>query len=324
MFLLKLESTAIMKLPMIVNLDLPPEKRWSFLSKYQAEMDEMVGYYLDDLGDISFFEEAIELYKLQHISPSYQKEIQSIAAFSKYSENQILLTNLYYDALKFVFGCTAFGVQTSNKMIHARNLDWWTKNDALDKFTQVFHFQKGGKTIYTSVAWYGFIGVLSGMRHDAYSVTLNAVLSQESPNFAQPITFLIRDVLEEESNYLQAVQRLGQTPIASDCLLMVVGKNKGEMRVIERTPTKYAIRLPEKQIIVVTNDYKQLEGEKETGDILQTTSCGRFNRASHLLQKGLPQNEAEAFDILEDSKVKMNITMQQMVFDLKGNRVVLK
>ncbi len=283
----------------------------------------MIGYYLEDLGDISFFEEAIEDYKQDFVTVSYQKEIRSIANFSEYSENQILLTNLYYDALKFVFVCTSFAVQNGNKMIHARNLDWWTQNDALHKYTKIFHFTKNGKTIFTSIGWCGFIGVLSGMRHDGYSITLNAVLSEESPNFAEPVTFLLRDVLEQESNYHRAVQRLSTTPIASDCLLMVVGKNKGEMSVIERTPTQFEIRHSKDNYIIVTNDYKQMKGEKQTGDVLQTTSCGRYNQAEVLLQKSLPQNEVEAFKILNHDKVRMNITVQQMVFDLVESRVMV-
>ncbi|MEZ4884798.1 MAG: C45 family peptidase [Chitinophagales bacterium] len=312
-----------MKEEITINLDLPPEKRWLFLEKYKVEIDEMIGYYLDDLSDISFFEDLIEEYKQGFVPISYQKEIRSIAQFSQYSENQILLTNLYYDALKFVFGCTSFAVQNDDRMIHARNLDWWTKNDVLNKHTKVFHFSKNGKTVFTSISWCGFIGVLSGMRHDGYSVTLNAVLSEESPNFAQPVTFLLRDVLENEPNYQRAVQQLCTTPIASDCLLMIVGKNKGEMNVIERTPTQFEIRQAKDNYLIVTNDYKQMKGEKQTGDILQTSSCGRYNQAEALLQKSLPQNEIEAFKVLNDKKVKMNITVQQMVFDLTDNKIIL-
>ena len=94
-----------------INLDLPPAERWNFLQSYPREADALIGYYLNDLGDVSFFRDAIEYYKSAFVKKEYLEEIRTIATFSQYTENDILITNLYYDALKFVFGCTAFAVQ---------------------------------------------------------------------------------------------------------------------------------------------------------------------------------------------------------------------
>ena len=309
---------------LIINLDAPPSERWSVLRKYKKEVNDLIGFYLADLGDADFFEGVIDWYKEQFIAPSYQEEARSIAAMSTFSENQILMANLYYDALKLVFGCTSFAVETEGSIFHARNLDWWSERNALKNYSSIFHFQKGQKTIYSTVGWPGFIGALSGMRHHAYSITLNAVMSEESPHFALPITFLIRDVLEQQTSFEQALKVLSETPIANDCLLMLVGRKKGEMAVIERTPTQNAIRKSDTSYLIVTNDYKKLNGKTIAGDLLQTTSCGRYDRVEAILNERKPTKESDYFAILSDKAVKMEITMQQMLFNLTENRIMVK
>ena len=307
-----------------INLDLPPAERWLVLEPYKAAINELIGYYLEDLGDVSFFAEAIEFYKAQYVSPTFLEEIRTVASFSRFTENQILITNLYYDALKFVFGCTAFCHQGSLMRIHARNLDWWTENDALSRLSMLFQFTKGGKVLYSAVSWPGFVGILSGMRHDAYSITLNAVSSEEAPNMALPITFLIREVLEQENQFEAAVQRLSKTSIASDCLLMIVGKEPQQACVIERTPTTFAERLPKNECLVVTNDYKKLVNHEIAEDVLQSTSCGRYDGALRLMEAQIPQSNEDYLRILKHPDVKMNITVQQMVFNLSTNEIILE
>jgi acid ceramidase/N-acylethanolamine-hydrolysing acid amidase len=110
----------------IINLDLPPSKRWSFLSNYKKEINELIQCYLNDFTGAEFIFEGVELYKEQFVSEIYIQEIQSIAAISDFSVNEILVANLYYDVLKLYFGCTAFATWNGNEMLHARNLDWHT------------------------------------------------------------------------------------------------------------------------------------------------------------------------------------------------------
>lgn len=307
-----------------INLDLPPLSRWDFLQYYQNEIDVLIGYYLKDLGDVSFFQNAIDYYKSTFIKKDYLQEIQSIGAFSQFSENEILLTNLYYDALKFVFGCTAFAVTNGSSNLHARNLDWWTENDALKKHTKIFHFTRNGETLYSAVSWIGFVGVLSGFKPGKFSVTLNAVSSTESPNLAPPVTLLIRDVLENANSFEEAKGMLSKTEIASDCLLMLVGTQADEMVVIERTPRKYALRYPQNGYLIVTNNYREFANTVKTDDVLQQSSCGRFDRTNELLSIKTPDTAKTCLEILSDNNVKMGITVQQMVFDLANSAITIQ
>ncbi|MFI1770639.1 C45 family autoproteolytic acyltransferase/hydolase [Thalassobellus citreus] len=308
----------------IINLNLTPSERWSFLKEYKEEVNNLLKYYLTDLSDAGIFETYIETYKALFISESYKQEIKAISEYCNFSENEILITNLYYDALKFVFGCTAFCVTNKAEKLHARNLDWWTENNILGQYSKVFDFEMNGKVIYSLVSWPGFVGALSGVKKGAFSITLNAVLSNESPQFAIPITFLIRDVLENASSFDEAVKILSETPIASDCLLMIVGCNKNENVVIERTPTKYTIRKPIDNSLIVTNEYLTLTENKLTKDTLQLTASGRHNRVKDLLDDETPVRETDYFNILSDKKVKMDITVQQMILNPKTGEIHLK
>jgi len=307
-----------------INLDLTPSERWKGLGQYTEEINGLFKYYLEDLSGAGVFEEYIELYKTNFISKTYRDEIKSIQEFCNFTENQILITNLYYDALKFVFGCTAFCVTSQKEKLHARNLDWWTENNILGKYTKIFDFEQNGKKKYSLVGWPGFVGALSGVKPGVFSITLNAVLSNESPQFAIPITFLIRDVLEKAKTFIEAVKILSETTIASDCLLMVVGVNEGENIVIERTPTLFSIRKPLEDSLIVTNEYLSLTENKLTQDTLQLTAFGRHVRVKELLDENKPKVIEDYFDVLSDSKVKMDITVQQMVLNPKNGDIHLK
>ncbi len=307
----------------IINLDLPINARWSFLVHYKSEMNELFHYYLKDIEGGEFIFCSIEDYKKEIISKEYLEEIEFISSISSFAPNQVLIANLYYDALKFYFGCTAFAAENNGNILHSRNLDWWTENNILSEYSKIFLYQKNGKTIFKTVGWVGFIGALSGTKPGKFSLTLNAVLSCDQPEIALPISFLLRDILNSADSYEEAKEKLEQTTIASDCLILLSGTQPNEMVVIERTPTRCATRTSENKFIIVTNDYKKLENNTKEESVLQSTSCGRFNRTQELLEKQIPTDFKSCFDILKDKDVMMDITVQQMVFNNQTGEISL-
>ena len=303
----------------IVNLDLSPKERWNFAEKCRKDINELIQCYWRDIENyIDFIEEYLEFYKQTFISTEYLDEIQSLAQFCDFSENQLLIVNLYYDVIKLGFACSAFAFEKDNSIWHARNLDWWTENQLLAKHTKVFEWQKGGEVIFKSVGWIGFIGVLSGMKPNRFAVTLNAVLSEETPSLAKPISFLLREILQADNNFKKAKVILEETEIVCDCLLLLSGTKSNELVVIERTPRTSSTRMATDGFIIVTNDYKaQTSKEVTETSILSETSCKRYDTVKEMLHHQLPLNVNECFDILNNEDVKMNITVQQMVFNSK-------
>lgn len=309
-----------------INLDAPPAERWSFAKAYTHEINELIDCYWQDIeAYVDVIQDYLEAYKTAYISASYQEEIRCLSQYCKFDKNQLLIVNLYYDVIKFGFACTAFAFEQNNTIWHARNLDWWTENKLLAKHTKIFNWKSNGATVFKSVGWMGFIGVLSGMKPKAFSITLNAIVSEETPNFAKPVSFLLREILEEKNDFATAKEKLENTPIVCDCLLLLAGTKKSEIVVIERTPTKSKTRHADQNFIIVTNDYKtEIVNETHNENLLTATSCGRYDKTKKLLTQQLPKDAPSCFKILDDKEVKMEITVQQMVFNAAENKILLK
>ncbi|MBT1699638.1 hypothetical protein KK083_22255 [Fulvivirgaceae bacterium PWU4] len=312
----------------IVNLDWPVEKRWAFLRSFTSEMDELLDCYLKDFSGAQVLLDGLGAYKKAIIPERYLDEIDYIASISRFDADSILAANLYYDLLKFYFGCTAFAVGTGETIYHARNLDWHTDNKLLSRYSMIFDFQIEGKTIYKTVGWPGFVGALSGIKPNGFSITLNAVSSTDPPQIALPVTFLIRDVLASATTYDEARRILETDPIVSDCLILLSGTSPGQKVVIERTPTRSVTRKSDADFIVVTNDYMELNYVKKTqngesGNTLQITSCSRYERALELLRLAIPKTSEGCLNILKDDEVMMSITVQQMVFNNRTGEIQL-
>lgn len=305
-----------------INLDLSPKERWNFAAAYSQEINEIIACYWKDIEDyVELISLVLEDYKASFVPIAYWEEIQTIARFCDYSADQVLIANLYYDIVKYAFACTAFACATQQGIWHARNLDWWTDNDVLKKYTKTFNFVKGGKTVFQSVGWVGFVGVLSGMKPQHFSITLNAIVSEEAPNLAKPISFLLREVLEGGYTFQQAKVLLENSPIVCDCLLLLAGTQAREMVVIERTPTTYKTRTSKQHYIIVTNDYLLMEQTSKQQDILSSSSCHRYDSTQALIEQHNPQLPQAYYQILKHPDVKMQITVQQMLFNASLNKI---
>jgi acid ceramidase len=301
-----------------VDLEKAPRERWVIPPIQKTQAKELLASYLRDLDGWKQFRDLLVMAASSIVEPEYLEEIAALSGQLQRPRDEVLIGNLYYDALKFVFGCTAFAVDTQDGPLHARNLDWWTENDMLRRFTTVTHYTRGGQRCYSTVGWPGYIGALSGIAHGRFAVTLNAALSSEPGSMSKPISLFIRTVLEHAADYAEAVQMLTDQPIASDCLLLVTGTKMGEMCVIERTPTRSAVRQAQNGYVTVTNDYLAIRanGNLSLNDLL-STSCGRYDRACERLARLAPESPDECFAVLSDPRVKMQITVQQMVFSAR-------
>jgi len=297
-----------------VDLRLPPQERWNLPKQQRRGAVALLDIYKRDLG-ITQAQSSFLIELARSVLPAeLNEEMLGVALTTGLSVEDVALGNLYYDALKVIWGCTAFAVETPRGPIHARNLDWWTSNRALSTETLVTRFINGPVGPFFTIGWPGFVGALSGFAPKRFSVTLNSVISGDAPDVALPVVALLRLVLQEEPTFDAAVARLSDAKIASDAIIMVVGTQPGEMVVIERTPSRHAVRHAENGALRATNDYRSLLDvtEAPTGEI-HRTSCGRFERIGELLQSR-PSSLQEAIGALADSQVMMGITVQHMAF----------
>jgi acid ceramidase len=308
-----------------IDLAQPPGRRWAPLGPHVGSARQLLDCYLRDLGGLGTFAPLLESYAQAFVAAEQREEIASIARMVGRPETEVLLGNLYYEAFRQLIGCTAFACDTPDGPIHARNLDWWTEDRILARLTCVVRVHGAAAGPYELVSWPGFIGALSGLAPGRFAISLNAVISSERPTLAPPIVLLIRHALETCGTFAEAVELLERAPIAADCLLLMTGTKPGEMAVVERTSTRAAVRGPEAGFVAVTNDYRLLDAAGAvSGNHLQETACGRFDRATELLGQGLPRDPPMCLGILGDPAVRMSITVQQMVMRPKTGDLVVR
>lgn len=301
-------------LPVIeVDLLRAPDQRWAELEPYADAMRELLSIHLSDLGNLEPVRATLTAHGDACISIEHRAEIDAIAKIAQLDPSDLMLMNVYYDVIKHVFGCTAFAVDGPHGPIHARNLDWLTRSNALARHSIVVRYLHGTVPLFDSVTWPGFIGTLSGVAPSRFSVTLNAVLSNDAPGHAEPVSLVLRNLLTTAS-YAEAVATLTACPLSCDCLLLMVGTKNGERCVIERTPTRSAVRHADTHPIVVTNDYRALTSDSANHlSTLEATSCTRFDRATSLLTSTPSLTSDACFHHLNDPQIRMDMTVQQMV-----------
>jgi len=170
----------------------------------------------------------------------YGEEIKAMASLANIPLEKAILLNIIYEAEA---GCTSIVAQKNDgTMLHGRNLDF-PMTSYLRNLTIDVVFQKGGKTLYHGVSFAGYVGLLTGMRPGAFSISANErddglIWENLLEAFLVPGSyascFLIRDTLEQNKNFEDAVYRLSTTPLAAPIYLTVAGTSKGEGAIITR------------------------------------------------------------------------------------------
>lgn len=260
----------------------------------------------------------------------YKKEISTWARALDLSPGTGTLLNCMYElshvragglAAKLL-GCTA-GVRWIDGlgMVQARTLDWSLTN--LGNATRLFCFQRDGRE-FLSVGVTGFVGVLSGMLPHHYSATINWAPPAARPSFDFGPVFLLRETLEQCDSYDEAVDVLTHTPLSTSVFYTVVGVEKGQACVIERTKSQAVIRQAERSVIVQANHHvveqfiqnNQEIAETEEGETESTYSDSQ--RRAETLEDALvhcqsPSSLDELGAVLEIEPVLNDATYQKMI-----------
>jgi predicted choloylglycine hydrolase len=215
----------------------------------------------------------------------YRGEMRAWAEALDVSAGTITLLNCAYELSHIGethrYGCTA-GVRWVNGqgLCHVRTLDW--PLDGLGRGTRIFQFHNGDRQ-FLAVGVPGQVGVLSGMRPGAYSVTINWAPPASRPSFDFGPAFLLRNTLETCDTYDAAVAILSETRLATSVFFTVCGTKPSEACVIERTRGDSAIRSFTGTVLVQANHHRADEFD-------------RFNACLRDLEEG----ETEPF--LDDSR----------------------
>ncbi|XP_002126997.2 acid ceramidase-like [Ciona intestinalis] len=247
-----------------VNLDQDPSVRWNGVVQHKKkELVAMIGQIKLLVGAISpKIITAVDQYLpelIQKLPEPYGAEIQGIAKASGLPDGEILLFNIFYEIFTV---CTSIVAQdNAGKLYHARNLDFglfmgwdvknhtWLITEYLRPLVVNVNFTRGGKTAYKSVNFAGYIGLLTGIKPNAFTITLNErfnidggfvgmlewIMGQRDGHWT---SFLTRTVMDKATSYDEAMSMLTKEVILAPVYYIVGGVKSGEGAVVTRDRTK--------------------------------------------------------------------------------------
>jgi len=175
----------------VINLDAPAKERWTHIIKaYESRLDQLLETLDDILGTGSLRSLAetgfAAINKLGMIY--YSEEIAGIAAAANLPAGQIAILQIAYEAFA---ACTSIVTNMNNRPdsdareqkqknndeevlepFHIRTMDW--DMPALAALTiEVDFVHSNGALDFKATTWPGYVGVLTGMRPGAFSVSVN-------------------------------------------------------------------------------------------------------------------------------------------------------
>ena len=249
-----------------INLDLPPEQRWNELAKDKnKEMKKLVGTIKNLLiqfpkGDLLVDFMDNYLGDLTDTLPDpFGKEIKGISAASGLPLGETVLYNIFYEV--FTVCTSIIAEDPSGNLFHARNLDFglflgwdvknhtWLVTEALRPLIVNLDWTNGGKTVFKSVNFAGYVGVFSAIKPQMFTLTMNERFNIEGGFLGiiewlmgmrneQWMGFLTRNTMQYATSYSEAKSKLSDTPMLAPAYFILGGNKSGEGCIITRSGSK--------------------------------------------------------------------------------------
>jgi hypothetical protein len=148
--------------------------------------------------------------------------------------------------------------KTTQQMLCFRSLDWKGADDIAHS-TRRFSFVNEKDDEIAQVAGItAMVGVLTGAKK-GFSVAINYAPWKRSAKFKSDPTFLIRQLLEDESitDYKSAQDNVKHWKVGSPCFISLCGINRGEACVIELGSEEnvHVREMDEEDFLIQTNHY---------------------------------------------------------------------
>ena len=147
--------------------------------------------------------------------------------------------------------------EKKEEMLCFRSLDWKGADDIALSTRRFSFVNSEDKEIAQIAGITGMVGVLTGAKK-GFSVAINYAPCKRSAQLKSDPTFLIRQLLEDESiqTYEKAMQSVKAWQVGSPCFISICGVNKGDACVIELGSKNIHVRIMgEKNFLIQTNHY---------------------------------------------------------------------
>ncbi|XP_021963900.1 acid ceramidase isoform X2 [Folsomia candida] len=250
----------------LINLDLPPEYRWVQVAEEKgmlvsAMLNNLKNYTLSLFGGELFsYVDALMPLLGRTLPPPFRDEMRGMSEISGIPFGELVLYNVFYELFTV---CTSILAQdTANDLLfHARNLDFglflgwdaknqtWLTTEFLRPLVIKLTFTRGNRTIFQSVNFAGYIGILTGLKKDAFSLTINERFNIKGGFFGvlewilgkkdiKWLGFLTREVMENATSYEEAKALLTKSALLAPAYYILGGVRPGQACVITRGQRK--------------------------------------------------------------------------------------
>ncbi|KAI0981178.1 hypothetical protein GJ496_002265 [Pomphorhynchus laevis] len=220
-----------------INLDLAPEDRWTeIMREHKRIFVVFVGKLKDHVINLlglkeSFFQkyEKFMISQVEKTWPSeYMREMKGISKAVDLHESYIISVNIIFDFISLCVSAAQYDSDIDD-VVHVRNLDFgamfgwdydnskWIINECIQPLLITVNFKSKGVTQYRSVTFAGCVGVLTGMRPNAFAISINARISVKGgfsgmmdhfykiDNNQSFISLATREILAKSRDYETAV-----------------------------------------------------------------------------------------------------------------------
>jgi hypothetical protein len=231
-------------------------------------------------------------------------------------QRMVFLHSLYDIALSLehspLIGCTSFalapGSTADRHVLVARAFDF-EAGEAFDRDKAVFLVRENGAIPFASVAWPGFVGVVTGMNLEGVVLVVHGARAGEPATDGIPVAFSVREALAHAHDTNEAVSILqAQSVLVSH--IVFVADARAHFAVVERAPHTAAFVRETSDSMGVTN---HLEGPlandpKNLRVLATTTTRARRARIDELLAHLAPgtATPASALAMLRDHRCAGN------------------
>jgi len=225
-------------------------------------------------------------------------------------QRMVFLHSLYDIALPLerspLIGCTSFALApeatVDGHVIAARAFDF-EAGEAVDRDKAVFLVREDGAIPFASVAWPGFLGVVTGMNAEGVVMVVHGARAGAPATEGVPVAFSLREALEHAHSTAEAVQILrGQRVLVSHIVFVVDAH--AAFAVVERAPGAEATVRETSASVAVTNHFEgPLAADPLNVHVREsTTTVGRRTRIDELIARVAPRTAtpARALALLRD------------------------
>jgi hypothetical protein len=231
------------------DLDSKPSDRWTPIINDFKDKIPMLRTEIDKLLVSMSVSPTIlfcirQLMKLYKSNIFYYDELCCLSELLDIPLEKILLLQLSYECNAM---CTSVVTKVNGKFMHYRTMDW--ELPFLKDITIELEYIKNNKSIGLVTTWVGYVGVLTAISPNKYSISVNFRITGErgllkflgnvksTLQLKWPVGHMVRHILENEYDYDTMVKFIKETQLISPTYLTIAGETN-KPRIIIREPSE--------------------------------------------------------------------------------------